>query len=187
MRETTVARSYAEALFELGRRHDMLEAFGNALDVVNGLIETQPQIRAFLQAPTVEPERKKRVLTEAFRDRAPALFLNFLLLVVDKGRQRLLPEIGREYHALLDQHLGRVHVQVTVAREPDERLEEEVAAALSGMLSRTVVPHYRVDPRILGGLVVRYGDRVLDGSLRSRLNALRRQLLGAELPRTLLV
>ena len=187
MRETTVARSYAEALFDLGRRHDRLEAFASALDVVNGLLETQPEIRTFLQAPTVEPERKKRVLREALRDRAPALFVNFLLVVVDKGRQRLLPEIGREYHALLDQHLGRMHVQVTVAREPDERMEEEIAAALSGMLSRTVVPHFRVDPRILGGMVVRYGDRVLDGSLRSRLNSLRRQLLAAELPRTLLV
>jgi len=187
VRETTVARSYAEALFDLGQRHDMLEAFANALNVVNGLLETQPEIREFLQAPTVEPERKKRVLKEAFRGRTPALFLNFLLLVVDKGRQRLLPEIGREYHALLDEHLGRMHVQVTVAREPDERMEEEIAAALSSMLSRTVVPHFRVDPRILGGMVVRYDDRVLDGSLRSRLNSLRRQLLGAELPRTLLV
>ncbi|MFO7262413.1 MAG: ATP synthase F1 subunit delta [bacterium] len=187
MRETTVARSYAEALFELGRRHDQLETYADALDVVTGLLETEPAIRTFLESPTVEPAAKKGVLTDALGNRVPRPFLNFMLVVIDKGRQRLLPEIAREYHDLLDEHLGRLHVQVTLAREPDARMREEIKAALSTALGRTVVPHFRADPRIIGGMVVRYGDRVLDGSLRSRLNALRRQLLSAELPRTLLV
>jgi len=187
VRETTVARSYAEALFELGQRHRQLEVYADALNVVTGLLETQPQIRTFLESPTVEPAAKKGVLTDALGNRVPRPFLNFLLVVIDKGRQRLLPEIAREYNALLDEHLGRVHVQVTLAREADARTSEEIKAALSSALGRTVVPHFRVDPRIIGGLIVRYEDRVLDGSLRSRLNTLRRQLLAAELPRTLLV
>ncbi len=187
MRETTVARSYAEALFELGQRHRQLEVYADALDVVTGLLETQPAIRTFLESPTVEPAAKKGVLTDALGNRVPRPFLNFLLVVVDKGRQRLLPEVAREYHALLDEHLGRMHVQVTLAREADARTGEEIKAALSAALGRTVLPHFRVDPRIIGGMIVRYGDRVLDGSLRSRLNSLRRQLLATELPRTLLV
>jgi len=187
VRETTVARSYAEALFELGRRHDQLEVYADALDVVTGLLDTQPTIRTFLESPTVEPAAKKGVLTDALGDRVPRPFLNFLLVVIDKRRQRLLPEIAREYHSLLDEHLGRLHVQVTLAREPDARTGDEIKTALSAALGRTVVPHFRVDPRIIGGMIVRYGDRVLDGSLRSRLNSLRRQLMAAELPRTLLV
>ena len=77
---------------------------------------------------------------------------------------------------------GRLHVQVALAREPDERTEEDLRAELSRILGRKVIAHVNVDPRIIGGLVVRYGDKVIDGSLRRRLLGMRRRLMGAELP-----
>ena len=184
MRETTVARNYAEALFELGERHGQREAFASAVDELAGLLDQEPRLRAFLESPKVETEDKKGVLRRALEDRVPPLFLNFLMVVLDKRRQRLLREIAREYHALLDERLGRLHAQVTLAREPDERFEQEIAADLSKILGRQVIPHVQVNPQILGGIVVRYGDRVLDGSLRRRLVSLRRRLVEAELPKS---
>lgn len=184
MRETTVARNYAEALFELGERHGQREAFASAVDELAGLLDREPRVRAFLESPKVETEDKKRVLRRALEDRVPPLFLNFLMVVLDKRRQRLIREIAQEYHALLDERLGRMHVQVTLAREPDERFEQEIATDLSRILGRQVIPHVQVDPQILGGIVVRYGDRVLDGSLRRRLVSLRRRLVEAELPKS---
>lgn len=182
MRESTIARSYAEALFDLGQRHEQLEEFASAVDTLVALLESEPRLRAFLATPQVEPRDKKGVLKRALAERVPPLFLNFLMVVVDKRRQRLLQAMGTEYHALLDEHLGRLHVQVTLARESDERMEREIADRLSTMLGRTVIPHIHVNPQILGGIIVRYGDRVLDGSLRRRLVSLRRRLVQAELP-----
>lgn len=179
-----IARSYADALFVLGERHGQLESFGSALESLAALLEEEPRLRVFLESPKVEPAEKKRVLIGALERRVPPLFLNFLLVVLDKRRQRLLEAIAQEYHALLDEHLGRIHVQVMLAREPDERTEQEIASELSRLLGRRVIPHVRVQPQILGGIVVRYGDRVMDGSLRRRLIALRHRLLEAAVRRS---
>lgn len=181
MRQSTIARSYAEALFELGRQHGQLEEFDAALALVTSTLESDPRLRLFLDTPKVEPEEKKRVLTEALSGEVAPLVLNFIKVVLDKGRQRIFPQIAREYRALLDESLGRVHADVTLARKPDEGMEREIADQLSEALGKTVVPTIHVDPNIIGGIIVRYGDRVLDGSLRRRLVTLRRHLLDAKL------
>ncbi|MGH7476932.1 MAG: ATP synthase F1 subunit delta [Longimicrobiales bacterium] len=181
MRDTSIAKNYAEALFELGQRHGQQEAFADAMDQVSGLLAADPRVGRFLATPNIEPETKQRVLREALGERVPRLFLNFLMVLVDKRRQRLLLDIGRAYRTRLDEHLGRVHVEVTLAHEPDERTEEEVSSELSRLLGRTVMPHIRVDESILGGIIARYGDRVLDGSLRRRLQSLRRRMLETQL------
>lgn len=181
---TTVARAYAEALFALGSRTGDHEAYGRAFEALAALLESDRLVRDFLRSPKIEVSAKRQVLTRALEGRVPRLFLNFVLVVLDKRRQRLLPEIAREHLRLLDEHVGRMHVQVTLAHEPDERMEEEIAAELTRILGRKAIPHVRVEPAILGGIVVRWGDRVLDGSLRRRLVSLRHRLLQAALPET---
>ena len=177
-----VARNYAEALFELAERHQAHEAFAAAAATVAGLLADDPRIGAFLAVPKIEPRAKKQVLRAALAGRVPPLFLNFVLVVVDKRRQALLGEIARSYRALLDEKLGRLHVDVTLAHEPDAATEQRIAGELGRILRRTVVPHVRIDESILGGIVVRYGDQVLDGSLLRRLASLRSRMLEAALP-----
>lgn len=183
MRGTTIARSYAEALFELGERHGESDAYGVWLDALARMIESTPQLRAFLETPKVGSEDKRRTLREAFGGRVPPRLLNFLLVVIDKRRQGLFPEMAAQYHALLDRHKGRLHAEVTLAHAPTADDERRVAEQLSRSLGKTVIPHVRVNPDILGGVIVRYGDKVLDGSLRRQLLALRHRMLEAELPR----
>lgn len=180
MRESTVSRSYGETLYALGERHGQ-EAFAPAIDELASLLEDNESVRRFLETPKIPAEAKKVALRRALHDGVPELLLNFVLVVVEKRRQRLLLEMIAAYRALLDERLGRVRVNVTLAAEPDERQEEEIAAELSRILGKTVIPQVRVDEAILGGIVVRYGDHVLDGSLRRRLLALRRRLLETEL------
>jgi F-type H+-transporting ATPase subunit delta len=179
LRDTTIAHSYASALYDLASRHNQADEFAHAFEQVMALLAEQPRIQLFLQTPKIASEEKKAALKSAFGGRVPPLFLNFLLVIIDKGRQRLLEEIGREYQQILDENLGRVHVDVTLAREADERTEEEIGSSLSRLLGRTAIPHIRVKPEILGGLIVKYGDRVMDGSLRQRLLALKRQMLSS--------
>jgi F-type H+-transporting ATPase subunit delta len=180
VRDTTIAHSYGSALYDLASRHDQAAGFGQAFEQVLKLLAENPRIQLFLQTPKIASVEKKAALTSALGGKVPPLFLNFLLVVIDKGRQRLLDDIGREYQRILDESLGRVHVEVTLAREADERTEEEIGSSLSRLLGRTAIPHIRVNPEILGGLIVKYGDRVMDGSLRQRLLALKRQMLSSK-------
>ena len=182
MRDETVARSYAETLFALAERNEGLEAFGSGISIVASLLEEDPQFRLFLETPRIADRDKQDVLRKAFIDDLPKPLVNFLLITIDKRRQRLLRDIAAQFHALVDEHLGREHVEVTLARSVDEETKAMVASRLSSMLGKEAIPHVRVDPAILGGVVVRTGDTIYDGSVRRRLEGMRRTLMKAHLP-----
>ena len=182
MRDETVAKSYAETLFELARRHDGVESYGVAIATVARFIDEDPKFRLFLETPRIDDEDKKVVVRRAFGEALPKHVVNFVMVTIDKRRQRLLRDISGRYHLLLDDHMGRENVEVTVARPVDDATTRMIAERLSGVLGKNVVPHVRVKPEILGGLVVRTGDTIYDGSIRRRLDGMRRRLLRAELP-----
>ncbi|HIE61528.1 MAG TPA: ATP synthase F1 subunit delta [Microbacterium sp.] len=149
---------------------------------VAGIIDDDPKFRMFLETPRIEDDDKKVVVRRAFGEALPKHVVNFVLVTIDKRRQRLLRRISREYDLLLDEHLGREHVEVTVARQVDDATTQLISERLSSALGTRVIPHVRVKPEILGGLVVRTGDTIYDGSIRRRLDGMRRRLLGARLP-----
>ncbi len=176
MRATTVARNYAEALFDLGERSGNTGRFGDLIDAVAGAVETTPEVQAVLMSPRVPKAKKARLLGAALKD-APREFALFLQAVVKRGRQRLLREIATEYQTLLDVKHNRVRAGVTLAHPADPALQQQIQAALSRQLGKEVLATFHVDPEILGGTVVRVGERIHDGSVRRRMTKLRRQLL----------
>ena len=176
MRNETVARNYAEALFELGQRAGSAERYADLMDAVAAAVETTPRVQAVLMSPRVPKSEKARILGAAMKD-APREFVLFLQAVVKRGRHRILREIAHEYMVLLDQKLERVRAGVTLARTPDAKLQRVIEELLSRQLKKEVIAAYSVDPEILGGAIIRVGERVLDGSLRRRMTRLRRQLL----------
>jgi F-type H+-transporting ATPase subunit delta len=182
VRDETVAKNYAETLFELARRNDGLETYGAAIATVASVIDEDSKFRLFLETPRIDDDDKKAVVRKAFNEALPAHVVNFVLVTIDKRRQRLLREISRVYDLLLDGHLGREHVEVTVARQVDEATTELISERLSSALRTKVIPHVQVKPDILGGLIVRTGNTIYDGSIRRRLDGMRRRLLGASLP-----
>ena len=182
MRDETVARSYAETLFELAQHHEGVEAFGAGIETVARLLDDDSQFRLFLETPRIPDDDKKGVLQRAFGETLPKKLLNFLLITIDKLRQRLLREIALQYHALVDEDMGREHVEVTLARSVDDDTLGMIAKRLSALLGKEAIPHVRVNPGILGGIIVRTGDTIYDGSIRRRLEGMRRLLLEADLP-----
>jgi len=179
VRTGIVSRNYAEALRDLERAQDAVVAYGVLLDAVAGAVAAEPRLAAVLDSPRVTKARKKQLLREALEGHAPRPFVGFLEAVVQRGRQALLPEISREYEQLVDRHLGRMHAGVTTAHEVDPEAARAIAASLARVVRQEVLPHFRTDPRLLGGLIVRMGDRVLDASLRRRLLQLRYSMLHA--------
>lgn len=184
MEATTVARNYGDVLFELAERDGSHDDYSSALEDLVTLFEQEPRLRTFLETPKLSADEKKRVLRDVLSERVPRPFLNFLMIVIDKRRQRLLPLIAEEYRKRVDVKFNRIDVEVVLASEPDERFEEEIRSSLSERLGRTIVPRFRIRPEIIGGAIVRYGDNVIDGSLRRQLLALRRRMTLAVLPDT---
>ena len=177
MRDATIARNYAEALLELARRAEDPAGWGKLMrDVANGVLD-DVTLQHFLESPKISEAQKNEVFFQALGDRVPRHFLRFLQTLVRKRRQMLIPEISSEYDKLLDIHEGRVHANVTVARESSLKDENLIAEQLSRVIGKTVVPHMTVNPAILGGVVVMIGDTVLDGSVRRRLSRLKGQLV----------
>ena len=184
MRAEIIARNYAETLIALAERQGTgaIEEYGRALDELAALLRADPRTRQFMETPRVSPEEKKAALHKALDGRAPEMFVRFVMVVAEKRRQALLPEMAAAYHELLDERMGRVRVAVTISHEPDAALQAEIGNALADRLGKTVIPTFTVDPDLLGGMVVRVGDQILDGSLRTRAAHLRRRLLDVELP-----
>ena len=177
MRETTIARNYAETLFALATKAEDLRGWGKILSDVSSAIEENPTLRLFLESPKVSAAQKSAVIGKAFSDRMPRLMLRFLQTLIAHRRQMLIPEINQEYLNLVDEAEGRIHARVTVAKETDDAERDAIARHLSRMFGKQVVPHLTVDPSIMGGVVVHVGDTVLDGSVKKRLASLRRKML----------
>ena len=177
MREPTIARNYAETLVALARKANDLHGWGAMISDVANALQRDERLRNFLESPRVSAERKNEILARGFQDRLPRMFVRFIQAVITHRRQALIPESALEYHNLVDEIENRVHAQVTVARDPDAATQAAVAQGISRALGKTVIPHFTVRPEILGGVVVRVGDAVMDGSVRRRLSALRRRLM----------
>lgn len=176
MRAETIARNYAEALFELGEKSGRTDQYVDLLDAVAAGIAAAPQVTAVLRSPRVTKAAKAGLLAKALPE-APREFVLFLQAVVKRGRQELFGAISHELQGLVDHKLNRVRAAVTVARPADEPLRQAIAARLTEVMGKEVLPHFHEDAGILGGMIVRVGDRVFDGSVKRRMTLLKRHLL----------
>jgi ATP synthase, F1 delta subunit len=177
MRDATVARNYAEVLLTLARRAEDLPGWGKLIQDVSSAMEDDATLRLFLESPKISEAQKVSVLSEALGDRVPRHFLRFLLALVHKRRQMLIPEIATEFFNLVDQSEGRIHANVTVAREVSAEERNAIAEQLSRVLGKQAMLHVSVNPALLGGVIVKVGDTVMDGSVRKRLATLKRRIL----------
>jgi F-type H+-transporting ATPase subunit delta len=181
VKDATIARAYASALFEVGERHGEAAAYGPPFQVLAEMFR-DARTRRFFDTPRITAEARQAAVRTALEGRAPERFLHFALLVLAKGRQRVFPGIAAAYQSLLDERSGRHRAHVTVAHRPDAATEAFIKESLSRLFGQSVEPQMLVNPAIVGGLIVRYGDRLLDASLRRQLVALKREMVHAHLP-----
>ena len=179
MNESTIGRNYAEALLALARKDDEIEEYGELLNAIAAAMSDDQTLRTFLESPKLAASHKIEILQKALGRRVPRLFLRYIDTVIQKRRQMLIPAIAIEYQLLLDQAENRLHANVTVAREPGDPEREALARQLSRLFGKRVVPHITTNPAILGGLIVKVGDTVMDGSVRRRLAVLKQRMLSS--------
>jgi F-type H+-transporting ATPase subunit delta len=169
--------TYAEALFEAARDQDELEeVYSDLGEFVTALRESE-ELRLFFYGGQV-PERQKRRALDGLTEGMKTQATNFLKVLVDNGREEILEEVLGRYEQLVKEHLGRIEVQVTTAvglsEEQLDGLKERLARVLEG---REIILETDVDPDLIGGAVFRFGGRMMDGSIRGRLESLREEML----------
>jgi F-type H+-transporting ATPase subunit delta len=177
MLKGAIARRYAGAIFELALKQDSLE---RTLDDVQGIARlfARRTLAYLLREPRVPARRKENVLREALSSRVLPISLNLALLVVQRGLVDLMAQIAVELQQQVLDYRNQATAVVTSAVQMDKQQEALVRQALETRTGKTILLQTRVDPDILGGVIARVGDQVIDGSVQQRLLALRRQLLG---------
>ena len=169
------ARRYAQAVFELALENRELEKWFDDLTLLSDSVSNQ-EFLDFLSQPRVTSEEKIRVVRDALGDLVEPLALNLMSLLATKNIAHILPGITDRYQELLDAQQGIELAEAVTAIPLDDDEERRITEMLSAMSGRDVRLTTRVDAEILGGMIVRIGDRVMDGSTRSRLRAMRREL-----------
>jgi F-type H+-transporting ATPase subunit delta len=177
MNDATIGRNYAETLLVLAKREGQQEEWGTLIESIAAAMQEDQTLRTFLESPKLAASRKIEILAKALGKRVPPVFLRFLETVIMKRRQMVIPAIASEYRALIDESEDRVHANVTVAREPAEPERDALTRQLSRLFGKRVVPHIAINPAILGGVIVKVGDTVMDGSVRRRLATLKSRML----------
>jgi F-type H+-transporting ATPase subunit delta len=169
------ARRYAQAVFELALENRELEKWFDDLTLLSDSVSNQ-EFLDFLSQPRVTNEEKIRVVRDALGDSVGPLALNLMSLLATKNIAHILPGITDQYQELLDAQQGIERAEAVTAIPLDDDEQRRVTEMLSAMSGRDVRLTTRVDAEILGGMIIRIDDRVMDGSTRSRLQAMRREL-----------
>ena len=176
-----VARRYAKALFALGVKEKAAETFGKDLEGLASTMEASPSLFKLFKSPSFSAQEKKAVLKDvvAKLHMAPQS-ANFLSMLADKGRLDNLPDIQKTYAELLDETSGVVRGKLTTAMRLDPGRQGDIKAKLEQKSGKTLMLDFGVNPDILGGVVLRVGDKVLDASLRAQLQLLKEQIKRGE-------
>lgn len=172
-----LARKYAMAVFELAQEQHKLEEYGSELHAVSAGVFSNDTLRDFVTNPQIQPQVKKNLLIKIFNGELSEMVLNFLMLLIDKRRAALLEEIDTAYQALSNEARGIVIADVTVARVMSDVQSGRLKAKLQEVTDKTIMLRMHMDENILGGIVVRMGDRRIDGSVIGRMQALKEQLM----------
>ena len=180
MPKGAIARRYAGAIFDIGLKQHSLE---RTLEDVRGIAQVfaHRKLAYLLREPKVPAQRKETAIRQALADKLLPTSLNLALLVVQRELVDIMPNIANELEQLVHNYKNEAIADVTTATRIDDAELTQIKQALEKRTGKTIITHARVQPDILGGIIARVGDQLIDGSVRSRLAALRQQLLKSAL------
>lgn len=171
-----IVEGYASAILELAKAEGAVEEVEDELFRFARLLDQHGDLRMALTDTTAEPERRQRVINELLAGKASPATVSALTMVVGAGRARQLRDIVDTLVEKVAAEKSRAVAEVTSAVPLDQAQRERLSSALSGATGKQVELHVLVDPTILGGVVARVGDQVIDGCVRTRLRRLREQV-----------
>jgi F-type H+-transporting ATPase subunit delta len=178
MKEQILARRYAKALFALAHERKALDKTRNELHDFLAVLEENADFANFFRSPENSRSAKLAAVEKIFQDRFSSLFFNFLLLLIHKGRHNAVPDIVSAFEELYDRHYRRSRALAITAVPMDTALAGDLRDRLAKSLNKQIELETRVDPSLLGGIVLNIDGKVLDGSVKQQLERLRAEFLG---------
>ena len=176
MTNQIVARRYAQALYEEAAREQRVERIDEDIALVRQTLEASRELVVFFESPVISRQKKEAVVQALFAERVEPMTLGFLRLLIKKKREALFAAVAHAYRALRDEQLGIVEARARVASSLSEDQERFLVQALERLTGAQVRLKVEQDASLLGGLVVRIGDTVYDGSVRHQLASLRERM-----------
>ncbi|KXG76262.1 F0F1 ATP synthase subunit delta [Thermotalea metallivorans] len=171
-----VAKSYAEALFDVALELNQLDQYGAELNFVMESFQQHPEFFELYKTPRISNEEKKRIIEAVFQGKISPEVMNFLKILSDKRRTGVIEAIVKSYHKLVHEHqnIAEALAVTTVPMKDEDKAALEVK--LSKMTGKKVILKNEIDTTIIGGMLVRIGDKVIDGTVQGRLNKLKESL-----------
>ncbi len=169
------AKRHAQAVFQLALERGELEKWLDNLKTIATTL-SEPQLMAILESPKVHPDEKMDLISRCLPG-VSQLALNLVYLLVTRRRLRLIDQIVSEYQRLADAYQGLEHAEITTAIPLDEEDKKRLSKRLAELTGTRIMLTTKVDPDVIGGFVVRIGDRLIDGSTKSKLDSLRKSLV----------
>jgi len=176
-KKDTGVRAYATALFEIARAEDVVVRVNEDLEKVVSTLAGHMKLKEILGDAGFPAAKKHEILREIFAGALSPVTLNGLIMLVDAGRDGEIAEVAAAYTEIAESGTGQIIAKVTTAVPLTDELRAELSAKLAGMAGRDVAIQEKVDPSVLGGVVVEMGGRVLDGSVRTRLAEMKERLV----------
>ncbi len=176
MASDPLVRAYAESLFHVARAEDMIDRVEEELTHLNKALDTNAELREFLSNPAVSPAGKKDALVRIFSKAISPVTLHWINMVMDQGRQRRLPVIIEDFITLAQDAREKVTAEVITSTPLSEDLAKRLETELSRVTKKRVFLKPLVDESILGGVIVKVEDKVIDGSVRHRLEEIKREM-----------
>ena len=173
----SVERVYAGALLDMAKQVNQLDEVADELEQLSQLLEAQPDLLRLMSSQVLSSQARRRSLEAIFQGRVSDLVYRFLQVVNQKGRLDVLPGIIYAYAKLLDEHQGVVEADVFVAERLSESDAQSVSDAIGKRVGKKVVLHQYIEPGLIGGLKIRVGDQLIDGSVATGLRLMRRRLV----------
>jgi len=174
MAETKVARRYAKSLLDMGKEKNILELLNTDMQLVVSALRANRQLAAMFKSPVIHNFQKDAVITEVFTDKVQEATLDFMRLIVSKNRGSIMDEIAKEYLQLYKE-FKNIHVAyLTTATAIDSKLREQMIAIVKNATGGTIELNEIVDPSIIGGFILRWGDNQLDSSVEHKLVTLKK-------------
>jgi F-type H+-transporting ATPase subunit delta len=172
-----LVEAYAEALFQVARAEEMMDRVEEELTHLKKTLDSNVELREFLSSPQLSADGKKDALLKIFGSAVSPVTLHWLDMVVDQGRQRRLPAIVEGFFVLTQEAREKVTAEITTSVPLSEELSKKLEIELSRVTKKRVFLKPVVDDSILGGVIVKVADKVIDGSVRGRLEEIKKEMV----------
>jgi F-type H+-transporting ATPase subunit delta len=161
---------YSDVMFELAQEAGLIDQVTDDLEAVGAILQEEPEFLSLLTLSEVKPDEKAQIVRRVFKDRINSLTLDFLCVLAKRNRMSFLHGIDQRYQTLSDEHKHLYRVEVTLAKQPTDAELEKLKVDIRDAMNAEIKLSVTVDPEIVGGIVIRKGDLMIDNSVRTILD-----------------